>query len=142
MILNTVLVAIDNSGFAENLLQAVGQLQLEPQAKVILVHVVDSAKSDFEMGADRPHAQGDEIPYREVEKLLQSYQEKLPCQSELEIVSGEPAQEIVRLANIYKADLIAIGCRGLTGVKRILEGSVSAEVVAEAHCSVLVVRST
>jgi nucleotide-binding universal stress UspA family protein len=76
-----------------------------------------------------------------VEKLLQSYQEKLPCQSDLEIVSGEPAEEILRLANIYKADLIAIGCRGLTGLKRILEGSVSAEVVAEAPCSVLVVRS-
>lgn len=141
MILNTVLVAIDNSGFAENVLQAVGQLQLEAQTKLILVHVVGSGKSDFELMVDRPSAQGDEIPYREVEKLLQSYQQKLPVASELEIVSGEPAEEIVRLANIYKADLIAIGCRGLTGLKRILEGSVSAEVVAEAPCSVLVVRA-
>jgi len=90
---------------------------------------------------DRPHVQGNEIAYREVEKLLQSYQEMLPCQSELEIVAGEPAPEILRLANIYKVDLIAIGCRGLTGLKRILEGSVSAEVVAEAPCSVLVVRA-
>ena len=97
MILNTVLVAIDNSGFAENVLQAVGQLQLEPQAKLILVHVVGSGKSDFEMVVDRPSARGDEIPYREVEKLLQSYQQKLPAASELEIVSGEPAEEIVRL---------------------------------------------
>jgi nucleotide-binding universal stress UspA family protein len=141
MILNTVLVAIDNSGLAENVLHAVEKLQLEPRSKVILVHVVSSSPSDFEMVVDRPHAQGEEVPYREIEKLLQSYQEKLPCESELEIVSGEPAEEIVRLANIYKVDLIAIGCRGLTGVKRILEGSVSAEVVAEAPCSVLVVRA-
>ena len=56
-------------------------------------------------------------------------------------MSGDPAEEILRLANIYEADLIAIGCRGLTGLKRILEGSVSAEVVAEAPCSVLVVRA-
>ena len=134
-------MAIDNSEFAAQVLQAVGQFKLEPTAKVILVHVVSSGMSDFDAVVDRPHAQGNEIAYREVEKLLQSYQEMLPCQSELEIVSGEPAQEIVRLANIYKVDLIAIGCRGLTGLKRILEGSVSAEVVAEAPCSVLVVRA-
>jgi nucleotide-binding universal stress UspA family protein len=139
--LNTVLVAIDNSEFAAQVLQAVGQFKLEPTAKVILVHVVSSDTLDFDAVVDRPHAQGNEIAYREVEKLLQSYQEMLPCESELEIVAGEPAQEILRLANIYKVDLIAIGCRGLTGLKRILEGSVSAEVVAEAPCSVLVVRA-
>ncbi|MEG4225832.1 universal stress protein [Microcoleus sp. N9_B2] len=139
--LNTVLVAIDNSEFAAQVLQAVGLFKLEPTAKVILVHVVSSGISDFDTEVDRPHAQGNEIAYREVEKLLQSYQEMLPCQSELEIVSGEPAQEILRLANIYQVDLIAIGCRGLTGLKRILEGSVSAEVVADAPCSVLVVRA-
>nr|WP_228057415.1 universal stress protein [Tychonema sp. LEGE 07203] len=138
--MNTILVAIDNSEFTVQVLQAVELFKLEPTAKVILVHVV-SDTSEFDRAVDRPHAQGNEIAYREVEKLLQSYQQKLPCQSELEIVSGEPAEEILRLANIYKADLIAIGCRGLTGVKRILAGSVSAEVVAEALCSVLVVRS-
>lgn len=141
MVLKTVLVAIDDSEFSEQVLQAVGKFQLEPTTKVILVHVVTSGTSDFEIVVDRPHAQGDEVPYRKVERLLQSYQEKLPCQSELEIVSGEPAEEIVRLANIYKADVIAIGCRGLTGVKRILEGSVSSQVVADAHCSVLVVKA-
>ncbi|TAE94777.1 MAG: universal stress protein [Oscillatoriales cyanobacterium] len=139
--MNEILVAIDNSEFAAQVLQAVGQFKLEPTAKVILVHVVSSDTLDFDAVVDRPHAQGNEIAYREVEKLLQSYQEMLPCQSELEIVAGEPAEEILRLANIHKVDLIAIGCRGLTGLKRILEGSVSAEVVAEAPCSVLVVRA-
>ena len=134
-------MAIDNSEFAAQVLQAVGQFKLEPTAKVILVHVVSSGTLDFDAVVDRPHAQGNEIAYREVEKLLQSYQETLPCESELEIVSGEPAEEILRLANIHKVDLIAIGCRGLTGLKRILEGSVSSEVVAEAPCSVLVVRA-
>lgn len=134
-------MAIDNSEFAAQVLQAVGQFKLEPTAKVILVHVVSSGTLDFDAVVDRPHAQGNEIAYREVEKLLQSYQEMLPCESELEIVAGEPAEEILRLANIYKVDLIAIGCRGLTGVKRILEGSVSSQVVADAPCSVLVVKA-
>ncbi|MHC5718278.1 MAG: universal stress protein, partial [Nostoc sp.] len=41
---------------------------------------------------------------------------------------------------IYKTDLIIIGSRGLIGMKRIVEGSVSSQVVEEANCSVLVVK--
>ncbi len=73
-------------------------------------------------------------------KHLQSYQANLPGHSEIEIVTGDPAQEIIRLTNIYHADLIIIGSRGLTGVKRILQGSVSSQVVEDAPCSVLVVK--
>jgi nucleotide-binding universal stress UspA family protein len=38
------------------------------------------------------------------------------------------------------ADLIVIGSRGLSGMKRLLMGSVSESVVRHAHCPVLVVR--
>ncbi|MCC3464865.1 MAG: universal stress protein, partial [Microcoleus sp. PH2017_06_SFM_O_A] len=61
MILDTLLVAIDNSEFAAQVLQAVGQFKLEPTAKVILVHVVSSDTLDFDAVVDRPHAQGNEI---------------------------------------------------------------------------------
>ena len=71
---------------------------------------------------------------------LQSYQEQLPVSSELELVTGDPAEEIIRLGNIYQADLIIIGSRGLTGMKRIVQGSVSSQVVEESSCSVLVVK--
>jgi nucleotide-binding universal stress UspA family protein len=56
------------------------------------------------------------------------------------MVTGDPSEEIIRLANIYQADLIVIGSRGLTGMNRILQGSVSSQVVENAHCSVLVVK--
>jgi len=93
----------------------------------------------MEMAVDRPHV-SEELTYRHIEKQLQSYQTDLPCESELEIVTGDPAVEIVRLAHIHQANLIVIGTRGLTGLKRILEGSVSSQVVADAPCSVLVVK--
>lgn len=64
----------------------------------------------------------------------------MPVDSHLELVNGDPAEEIIRLANIHKADLIVIGSRGLTGMTRIVQGSVSSQVVEEAHCSVLVVK--
>jgi nucleotide-binding universal stress UspA family protein len=45
------------------------------------------------------------------------------------------------LAEELGADLIAMGGRGLGGVKRALMGSVSDSVVRHAHCPVLVVRA-
>lgn len=140
MVFKTILVAIDGSQSTEQIMQVLGELHFKQTKKVILSHVVSSTAPDFELIADRPQSHAEELPYRQVEKLLESYREQLPCESEVEIVAGDPAEEIVRLANIYHADLIVIGSRGLTGLKRILEGSVSSQVVVDAPCSVLVVK--
>lgn len=138
--LNTILVALEGSDLSDRVIDTVQQLQLSPSVKIILAHVIPATESDLEIAADRPQSEGEEIPYRHIEKQLKVYQASLPFESELEIVSGDPAEEIIRLANIYHADLIAIGSRGLTGVKRILQGSVSSQVVEDAPCSVLVVK--
>ena len=138
--LKTILVALDESELSERVIQSLGELQLHKETKVILSHVFSSVNADIEEAADRPHAHPEEIPYRQLEKQLQVYQAQLPCQSELEIVTGDPAEEIIRLSHIYHVDLIVIGRRGLKGLKRILQGSVSSQVVAEAPCSVLVVK--
>jgi len=141
-VFKTILVAIDGSQSTDQVMEALDQFRLEPETKVILSHVISSAGSEFELIADQPRSDSEEFPYRHIEILLQSYQQQLPCESEVEIVLGDAAEEIVRLANIYKVDLILIGSRGLTGVKRILEGSVSSQVVADAACSVLVVKGS
>ncbi|WP_009634136.1 universal stress protein [Synechocystis sp. PCC 7509] len=138
--LNTILVALDSSELSDRVLETIKQLPLSPEVKIILAHVIPASDSDLETAADRPQNEAQAMPYRHIEKQLQAYQASLPCDSELEIVSGDPAEEIIRLANIYHADLIAIGSRGLTGVKRILQGSVSSQVVEDANCSVLVVK--
>ena len=49
-------------------------------------------------------------------------------------------ENIVGLAEELGADLIVLGSRGLSGMKRLLMGSVSESVVRHAHCPVLVVR--
>ncbi|WRH69093.1 MAG: universal stress protein [Planktothrix sp. GU0601_MAG3] len=138
--LNTILVAVDDSPTTKFVIKALGQLQLQPTTNVIFCHVVRTVESDFDLVADRPGHRTEEFPYGHLEKQLRSYQDQLDCETEIEIVAGDPAEEIIRLANIYRADLIIIGNRGLTGVKRILEGSVSSQVVSEANCSVLVVK--
>jgi nucleotide-binding universal stress UspA family protein len=138
-VLKTILVALDSSELSQRVIQVLNELKLKPSTKIILSHVIPSPDPDMDVAVDKPHI-SEELQYRHIEKQLQSYQANLPCESSLEIVSGEPAVEIIRLAHIYHADLIVIGNRGLTGLKRILEGSVSSQVVADAPCSVLVVK--
>jgi nucleotide-binding universal stress UspA family protein len=139
-VLDSVLIALDDSEIADRVIQTVQRLTLPSDGKVILCHVFPTPNSEMELPADRPHPESPTVSYLQVEKKLQSYQAELSVDSNVELVTGDPAEEIIRLANIYKSDLIVIGSRGLTGMTRIVEGSVSSQVVEEANCSVLVVK--
>ncbi|MEH2197347.1 universal stress protein [Nostoc sp.] len=138
--LKNILVALDGSEIGERVIQSLDNLALSKDTKIILCHVFPTPESEMEVPADRPQPESPTFSYFQLEKQLQSYQEKLSVTSELELVTGDPAEEIIRLANIYKADLIVIGSRGLIGMKRIVQRSVSSQVVEEANCSVLVVK--
>lgn len=139
--LKRIIVALDSSEQSQGVINSLYELQIQPATKIILSHVIPDRSSEEEVAVDHPQT-SDELHYRHIEKQLKSYQDQFPGEWELEIVTGEPAVEIVRLAHIYNADLIVIGNRGLTGLKRILQGSVSSQVVTEAPCSVLVVKSS
>jgi nucleotide-binding universal stress UspA family protein len=138
MILTSILVAVDETPNSAQILAAIGLVQLAPTATIVLCHVIPTNRTD--LAADVPRHSGSE--YSEVIQQLQSYQDNLTHHSELEIVTGEPATEIVRLAKIHHCQLILIGSRGLMGVDRIIQGSVSGQVVEEAACSVLVVKTS
>jgi nucleotide-binding universal stress UspA family protein len=53
---------------------------------------------------------------------------------------GKPAEELLALARDVGADLIIVGSKGLTGVERLVLGSVSEKIVREAKCTVEVAR--
>jgi nucleotide-binding universal stress UspA family protein len=55
------------------------------------------------------------------------------------IVSGHPAEAIVDYARQHAVDLIVMGHRGLSNLRRFLIGSVTDRVVDHAPCMVLVV---
>ncbi|MBW4591441.1 MAG: universal stress protein [Brasilonema angustatum HA4187-MV1] len=138
--LKTILVALDDSELADRVIQTLQEVVMVKDSKVILCHVFSPSESEMELPADRPQPESSTFSYFHIEKQLQSYQTLLPVESNVELVTGNPPEEIIRLANIYKADLIIIGSRGLTGMNRIVQGSVSSQVVEDANCSVLVVK--
>lgn len=54
--------------------------------------------------------------------------------------SGDAADALIEVARVQSADVIVVGSRGMTGVRRIL-GSVPNSVAHKAPCSVLVVKT-
>lgn len=57
------------------------------------------------------------------------------------IQEGDPGQELLQLSREWSADTVFVGARGLGPVERILLGSVSAATVAQAPCTVEIVRA-
>ncbi len=56
------------------------------------------------------------------------------------ICEGEPPDVIVNIAEAKKADLIALGTYGRKGLKRLLMGSVTSQIILNSPCDVLVVK--
>ena len=56
------------------------------------------------------------------------------------LVHGEPAEEIVKLADQESIATIVMGTRGATGLTHLLAGSVAEAVIRRAPCPVVAVR--
>jgi nucleotide-binding universal stress UspA family protein len=56
------------------------------------------------------------------------------------VYPGDPATEILQLADDVRASLIVVGTHGRVGVERLLLGSVAEKVMRDAHCPLLVMR--
>lgn len=79
---------------------------------------------------------------KEAESFLERFKkigEEIGINLETELISGDPAEEIVKFAN--EDDLIIMADHAKRGIDRFILGSVSEEVVRNAPCCVLVVKS-
>jgi nucleotide-binding universal stress UspA family protein len=75
-----------------------------------------------------------------LEQMKKTILEQRPVNIESIVVEGLPGAEILQAMKDYQIDLIVVGTRGLSKVKRFLLGSTSDWVLREASCSVLLVR--
>lgn len=76
--------------------------------------------------------------------LLDSYIDEIDFGTvnvEKEVLFGEPYEKILEIAEKEKIDLIVMGKRGYSKIKRFFIGSVAQRVISEAPCPVLVIHS-
>jgi nucleotide-binding universal stress UspA family protein len=72
--------------------------------------------------------------------VIKKNTEQLSISLKTQIISTceSPIKEIVEFAHREEVDLIVVGTRGRSGIKRILLGSTASGVVTYAHCPVFI----
>ena len=82
-----------------------------------------------------------------IQKILDNIQEKaktVGIESKTKILmiprTEDAVKPILKYAEDEEIDLIVVGTRGRTGIKKMLLGSVASGVVTYAHCPVIVVK--
>ena len=81
-----------------------------------------------------------EIGQQVLDRALKTAADKGVSTTDPVLKYGDPARVIVGVAKYVKADVVAMGCRGLGGAEGLLAGSVSYKVNQTAPCSCLTVR--
>ena len=113
-------------------------------AEMILIHVVSSSQFVPPTGPPVPTGYQlstllEELMDAARRSMSQTIEEKVSegVSSRSFVLTGAPAEEIVRVAAEEEVDAIVIATHGLTGWRRFIFGSVAERVVRLAECPVL-----
>jgi nucleotide-binding universal stress UspA family protein len=136
----TILLPLDNSPSDEAILTHIRPLAKMMGSRLILVHVADgfAARGQKSLNLD----ESDEI--REDRAYLAKRRAELESEGftvAAELKLGEPAKEILTLADQLSCDLIAMSTHGHGVFKDLILGSVASEVRHRTNIPVLLVRS-
>jgi nucleotide-binding universal stress UspA family protein len=143
-----IVVATDGSEQAAAAVRWAAKLPLPKTAQVTVVHVLRPpwAYTRF-MPVDESIQQvvGDlqEKSVKYGRNLTAAAAEQLAVQgraTQTEVREGDPATEILRLAEECRADLIIAGARGASLIQGLFVGSVADRLLQQARCSLLIVH--
>ena len=150
-----ILFASDGSSASEAALAAAQQLSFPANSTVIAVTVADSSPRELPewmvpddcrpetaemIAAFQRETENDKRRLRDQLAALLSKQASPFQQAEIVISEGHAADQILKLAEAHKVDLIILGSEGKGLLKRLLIGSTSEQVLNHASCSVLIAR--
>jgi nucleotide-binding universal stress UspA family protein len=145
-----ILVGYDGTSPAERALTRAAELAQAFDSKVVVVSVSAPEPVATNGGAFglMPYYPATDVAARTDEALWQQHRERVQAlfagfdvPVEFAGVSGQPAEEIVEVADEHRVDLIVVGTREPGFLERLLGGSVSQGVARRAHCDVLIVHS-
>jgi universal stress protein A len=137
-----ILLAVDFYEHCEAVANRAKDLAIKYQAKLSIIHVVDSLPiTDASYGGDIPFNMDITTELMAgAKKRLAKLAEKLAVTEDRQwLEMGSPKTEIVRIAEENKVDLIVIGSHGRHGLALLL-GSTANGVLHHATCDVLAVR--
>lgn len=141
-----VLLASDDEPYSEEAVNEVGRRPWAEGTTVRVLHAVDkfvppAQELWHDAGGDLDQARS-EIKERVSESAERTadWLREQGLSAEAAVRDGKPGSTIVEEAKEWGADLIVIGSRGHTGLRRLIEGSVSHYVVDHAPCPVEVVH--
>ena len=139
-----VLVAVDDSGFAEDLLRAVVAGIRHENTEVLVLHVlqpVDTVPPPEMAQGYAPELEDEKQPARELVEQIAAELSRAGFAAQTGVRIGDIANTILDQGAEWRADLIAVGSHGHRNIHNLLLGSVAESVARRAGCSVAIVRS-
>jgi nucleotide-binding universal stress UspA family protein len=152
IVISKILAAVDGSEPSKRAFEHALFLAKECNASLLLVNIVDT----FERAGSSTFSQRifwnlkelEEITKKieegEIETMLRKFESQAKEYGIRDVSTikqrGNAAEEILKIADKEKVDLIVLGSRGLSTAKDFLLGGVSHKVVHHAKCPVTVVR--
>jgi nucleotide-binding universal stress UspA family protein len=137
--LTTLVLATDGSENTAQATRAAVDIARRRGSKIHVVHVWHDVHTSYAHAFVKGELrrQGREILDEEVKRI----QEKGGTVTRSHLREGRTFEEAVRVSEETAADLLIVGSRGHSGLRRMLLGSNSEDIVHHAHRPVLVVRS-
>ncbi|GAB1598259.1 uncharacterized protein LOC115210225 [Argonauta hians] len=133
---DTVLIAVNDSSYADYAVSWYCQHIHRPGNEVILVHCMDSSDT-----SDASVRLGREEQMLELEKGFIDKMSSYGVDATIRQINGKPGEAICKAAEEECATVIITGTRGLGKLKRTFLGSVSDYIVHHATVPVLVCKS-
>jgi nucleotide-binding universal stress UspA family protein len=150
-ILRRLLFAVDGSKYSDDTARFLLRLPLPRHTRVVLAtslesHVAALVKMPtLDLAANQVileelQAAEEEAARGLISKTQDQFRSK-GYETETLVLKGQPAAEIIGVANTIVPDLIAVGAKGLSGIDAFLLGSVAQRVARFARYSVLIVNA-
>ncbi len=136
--IKNILICTDGSEFSRGAVREGLGLVKKTGAKVTAVSVLDFNPELQALAPDLIEKMETEIR-NHLDEIREKAKEESIELAAFTVLSATPYAEIVKEAEKIGADLIVMGRRGKTGLKKLLIGSVTKRVIGQAPCSVLVV---
>lgn len=138
-----VLMAVDTSGFAEDLLRAVVAGIRHENTEVLVLHVLQPVEPvpppEMAQGY-APELEGQKQPAHVLVERIAGELRRVGFTAQTEVLIGDVTKTILDRAAEWRADLITVGSHGQRTIRNFLLGSVAESVARRAGCSVAIVR--